>query len=122
MVPRYDLCYFQELYRKFLRRTSTSRPQSIKRKEKELFGVSSLVSYSIWEAIYPRLSDSSKPEHLLWALLFLKNYSSERTHSILAGCDPKTFRKWSWEFVSHISELTTVCAVTFHHFLRSNLI
>jgi len=108
MVPLYSPRYFQNLTANILNKTSYIHSKRSLRQEKELLGVSSLVCYSIWEAIYEKLDDSAKPEHLLWALIFLKTYSSENTHSIIAGCSPVTFRKWSWEFIVHISNLNTV--------------
>lgn len=108
MVPLYSPRYFQNMAAKILNKNSYTYSKISCRQEKELFGVSSLVCYSIWEAIYEGLDDCSKPEHLFWALIFLKTYSSENTHSIIAGCSPRTFRKWSWEFIGLISNLNTV--------------
>lgn len=109
MVPLYSPSYFQDICARMLNRTSYMHSKNMYRQEKELFGVSSLVCYSIWEAIYVELEEGSKPEHLLWALIFLKTYSSERTHCIIAGCSPVTFRKWSWKFISYVANLRTVC-------------
>jgi hypothetical protein len=36
-----------------------------------------------------------KPEHLLWSLLFLNNYSVEDSHSRCVQCCETTFRKWA---------------------------
>lgn len=45
----------------------------------------------------------SRPVHLLWGLLFMKVYSSEKVMcSMCGGVDPKTFRKWSKIFVKEI--------------------
>lgn len=51
---------------------------------------------------------SSRPVHLLWALLFLKVYGSEHTHRMIANVDEKTFRKWSWCFVHLLSDIDVV--------------
>jgi len=46
------------------------------------------------------------PEHLLWALMFMKVYGKESMHCTMAGAvDEKTFRKWVWIFVLEISYL-----------------
>jgi len=108
MVPRFSPLYFKGLCFTILKRASPAYNTTVYRYEKEVFGVSSLVCYSIWESIYEKLPYSSKPKHLLWALIFLKNYSTEKVHSIIAGCDVKTFRKWSWEYVGYIACLKTV--------------
>jgi len=57
---------------------------------------------------------SAKPEHLLWALLFLKKYGDESEMARLVGADrgavdEKTFRKWSKIFIIRIACL--VCDV-----------
>lgn len=49
---------------------------------------------------------SAEPQHLLWALLFLKTYATE---SVLAGMcggvDEDTFSTWAWRFIEKISYL-----------------
>ena len=47
-----------------------------------------------------------KPTHLLWALLFLKTYSTEPTlASRVGGVDEQTFRKWAWFYLEGITRL-----------------
>lgn len=116
MVLLYSPRYFRTLCANILKKTCYFYSKTVYRSEKELFAVSSVVCYSIWEAIYSNLEDSSKPEHLLWALLFLKNYSTENTHCVIAG-SPKTFRKWSWTYISHIADLKTVRRITGYNIL-----
>ena len=77
------------------------------------FGVSAFVCTLLWrmfeidEAHYAE-DAGAEPCHLLWALLFLKVYSTSNTLCKLVGqdgqsVDPKTFRKWSWLFVRKIA-------------------
>lgn len=52
--------------------------------------------------------NGAKPDHLLWAMLFLKKYGDEWEHATLCGpekgaVDEKTFRKWSQIFVIRIA-------------------
>ena len=47
-------------------------------------------------------------KHLLWGLLFLKQYSIETTHARFVKVDEKTFRKWAWKAVEHLSDLDIV--------------
>ena len=59
----------------------------------------------------------AEPKHLLWALLFLKQYSREEDHAAqVGGVDEKTFRKWAWFYVHGIAELapSLVCTVLLH--------
>jgi hypothetical protein len=46
------------------------------------------------------------PQHLLWALLLLKQYSTEIVLAGKAGVDEKTFRKWAWHYIEGISKLS----------------
>jgi hypothetical protein len=46
--------------------------------------------------------------HLLWALLFMKCYTSEQVLANMVGTTPKTFRKWIWPFVTVIARLADI--------------
>lgn len=50
-------------------------------------------------------SRGSNPEHLLWALLFLKCYSTEELHAAQVGVCEKTFREWTWFYLTGIAKL-----------------
>ena len=73
-----------------------------------LFGVTSNVCTIIWEKLEVNVTTDKDPNHLLWALLFLKVYSTEEVHSSLVGTTVKTFRKWSIPMVERMSSLNTV--------------
>lgn len=87
------------------------------RRFRAFFGASPAVCTDIWNLLKPRetMPRGSQPEHLLWALVFLKVYASEKVLSRLVGCpDEKTFRKWIHIFVDGISwlELSLVSLVS----------
>ena len=75
-----------------------------------MFGISAEICSHLWKMIDPcdfTMGKGAKTCHLLWALMLLKLYATEATLCALAGgVDEKTFRKWSWRFVSAIAELT----------------
>lgn len=48
-----------------------------------------------------------KPEHLLWCLLFLNNYSVEEINAGIAGVSERTFRDRSWFYAQGIANLDT---------------
>lgn len=73
-----------------------------------LFGVSSSICSIIWNEIESLLPDGSSPVHLLWTLLFLKNYNTEETNRAIIKADEKTIRKWIWIMVDAISKLKVV--------------
>jgi hypothetical protein len=79
-----------------------------KRRFRSFFGASSGVVAVIWNKIEQRGIEEpgAKPKHLLWALLFLKVYSTIEIHcSIVGWPSAKSFSKWSWYFVKRIAEL-----------------
>lgn len=78
------------------------------RRFKAFFGVTPKVCGIIWELLKNKKPDNSKPEHLLWALIFLRQYSSESTNKSLLKADEKTIRKWVWKFVELLSEMDIV--------------
>lgn len=61
-----------------------------------LFAVRLNVTILMWGIIRPKLSPISFPRYLLWALLFFKNYSTEKYVGTLLKVDPRTYRKWTW--------------------------
>jgi hypothetical protein len=49
--------------------------------------------------------NSVNPDHLLWALMFMKLYTNETVLASVAGCTEKTFRKWAWFYTEAIAKL-----------------
>jgi hypothetical protein len=47
----------------------------------------------------------AKPEHLVWAFMWLNCYSTTEIHSAQAGVDEKTFRDKVWFYVEGIARL-----------------
>lgn len=83
---------------------------------RSFFGAPCSIIADIWNRIWDRMAPYEKDvvcnkgtpqcQYLLYALVFLKVYSSEEVHcSIVGWPNPKSFRKWSWYFVKKISEL-----------------
>ena len=78
------------------------------RRFRSFFGASSRLVAILWNKIEKSgISEpGAKPKHLLWALLFLKVYSTIEVHcSIVGWPSAKSFSKWSWYFVKRIAEL-----------------
>jgi hypothetical protein len=76
-----------------------------------LFGIKSTVTALVWNVIEHRglVTDRNRcPKHLLWALLFMKNYQTESVATSMCKCDGKTFRKWVWLYVGYLSNLDMV--------------
>ena len=72
------------------------------------FGTTTSICVTIWEKTDPyNAIEYGRVEfkHLLWALMFMKIYTSENILASLAGCDEKTFRKWVWLFIDAIANL-----------------
>lgn len=69
------------------------------------FGVSWHVCEVVWNMLDLHQRDEKRePKHLLWALLFVKVYGNESTHSKMVGTTSKTFRKWAWRTLTEIAD------------------
>lgn len=90
-------------------KSSNKRSASVAlRRFKALFGVTPVVCSIIWEKIRASIPKGGEPKHLLWALLFLKQYSDEHARRSTVGADEKTMRKWTWKFVELLSQMNVV--------------
>ena len=59
-----------------------------------LFGVSPEVCVDLWQIC--KFKKSTRPKHLLWALLFIKVYATEDVLCSIAHTNRRTFRDWMW--------------------------
>lgn len=78
------------------------------RRFRAFFGTSPLVCVVAWDVMSMVRPRSSRPEHLLWALLLLKRYSVENVNATLIGVNEKTFRKWSHIFINLLADMPVV--------------
>lgn len=81
------------------------------RRFKSYFGVTPHVCSIVWKKIRPEAPIDFQPKHLLWGLLFLKQYTDEHNRHGILGADEKTIRKWSWVAVKLMSNLNVVIAI-----------
>ena len=79
---------------------------------KEFFGTSLFVIEILWEMLVEDnlLPENGEPRHLLWTLFFLKTYPKQALGCSVVGAsagavDPKTMKKWVWDFIDSIGEL-----------------
>ena len=75
---------------------------------RSFFGCSPEICVKIWALLkkHSFLPPMPKCRHLMWALLLLKTYAHDSASSALVGgCDLKTWRKYSWDYVSYIANL-----------------
>ena len=89
---------------------------AFKRRFMAMFGVSPFIVCLLWNLLDPR-SHHAFPsnvalKHLLWALCFLKTYTTDKVLQLLlrepsgdGGPNEKTLRKWVWLFVTEICAL-----------------
>ena len=75
-------------------------------KFRSFFGAPIKVIAKVWNMIQPLDDTYAAPKHLLWALVFLKVYSTTEVHCRIVGWpDPKTYRKWCWYMLEQVAEL-----------------
>jgi len=66
------------------------------------FGVSLKTMHACW--IHFEFKEKTKPEHLLWALKFLKSYNTERVLARFFRLGSReTYRKWIWSVIADLS-------------------
>lgn len=78
------------------------------RRFRSFFGVSPEICSRLWGMLDPcaTMENGAVPEHLLWALMFMKIYATNSVLcALVGGVDEKTYRKWTWIFVNAISYL-----------------
>jgi hypothetical protein len=83
------------------------------RRFKAFFGTCPAQVAMLWNSLHQNwlLSHVTKPQpkHLLWALLFLKDYGTEeKLAALVGGVDTKTFRKWTWTYVKAVAGLSHI--------------
>ena len=72
------------------------------------FGCGPTVCLTLWNLLDKTgyLPKGGRLEHLLWALLFMKMYSSQLVmRNLVGGVDDDTFRKWTDLFIEAIARL-----------------
>lgn len=80
----------------------------ILRKFLSFYGVTPLVCAIAWNQIKHNAPYNAETKHLMWALCFLKQYSTEHIRAALFNTDEKTLRKWTWIFVNLLSGMEIV--------------
>lgn len=90
------------------------------RRFRSSFGVSPLICEKSWNLLNGKRPRGSKPVHLLWTFLFLKQYNSEHVNHSIVKADEKTFRKWVWIFIYLLAELDVVNSVYYYSTYFSN--
>jgi hypothetical protein len=114
-IAKQTLCWPNE--RKWDSKDSNNRFRSC-------FGASIGVVLDIWNRVEPILDQrGAEPKHLLWALVFLKVYSTEEIHCSIVGWPHcHTFRKWSWYFIQKIADLKDSIIILDNRFARHQIV
>ena len=74
------------------------------------FGASPVVVASAWRRMKRKLllSNDQRPRHLLWALAFLKQYSTENVLARQLGTNVRTYRDHVWRMINCLSRIGNV--------------
>ena len=80
-----------------------------KRKFKENFGVQLHVCVALWHLLKLHGTEPKmKCQHMLWTLMWLKDYSTEYSLCVKTKVSPKTLRKWTTTVIYEISALDSL--------------
>ena len=88
------------------RKLSTS---TINRRCAAVFGLKPKIGVDLWYHLKGLLPNGAAPEHMLWALSFLKLYEVEEARASRLGVHEETCRKWTKVLIFAISKLLLVC-------------
>ena len=79
------------------------------RRFRAFFGTTASICSRLWSLCsHILIAEGAMPVHLLWALMFLKQYNTEEVNASMAGCDEKTFRRWCWLVVHVLADIELV--------------
>jgi hypothetical protein len=115
--PNEDVPNFPGLARNIQNRASRRVGLEVKEAQlfREFFGTNVRVVKILWElVVFEKLRPrGGRPEHLLWALYFMKVYPKQGPGFLVVGAsagavDPKIQRKWVWMYVEAIAKLMDV--------------
>ena len=82
------------------------------RRFKAFFGVKPMAVVIVWRLLKKKkwfetkMSTEPNKEHLLWAMRFMKSYSTEEIHAAEVQKNEKTWRKWTWLYLEGIASVT----------------
>lgn len=86
-------------------------PQEEERSFRALFGCGPKIAFILWERLTTNtpngrlLPEDAEMKHLLWSLMYCKQYGKWKTMRKLTKTDPKTLRKWIFLFYDAIAFL-----------------
>lgn len=92
---------------KFSKHKSENSGLTGMRKFISFYGISPEVCSLLWKTIQNK-PNGSEPKHLLWCMLFLKNYNTEHVNASIVNADEKTFRLWVWRFIELLAKIDVV--------------
>lgn len=104
-----DAHLFLKLGNKYTQSKMSSMPTAVRR-FKSFFGVTPEVCCIAWNAIKNK-EPNAQPQHLLYCLSFLKEYSTEHYRRSIFKADEKTMREWTWKFVKLLSDIDVVSLI-----------
>ena len=82
------------------------------RRFRACFGTTAHICSQLWSLCsHLLIAEGAMPVHLLWALLFLKQYNTEEVNASMAGCDEKTFRHWCWLVIGILANMELVMCI-----------
>lgn len=108
MSSSYTSEYFYKLSFPYINHTAKRSVNTGLRRFKSFFGVSPQVCATVWNLLNNDEQETSDPKHLLWCLLFLKQYGTEHERRVILKADEKTIRRWTWVYMKLLCEIKVV--------------
>lgn len=100
---------FRKLGDRYIKQSLHGRSDKIRlRRFKSFFGTTPRICAIIWAMLEHKRPSKSAPKHLLWCLLFLKQYNVEHTRRAILKTNEKTLRHWTWIYINLLADLDVV--------------
>ena len=101
---------FEVLAAPIIRRTRSTNESINDSRFVAFFGCTPVVCSYAWKKIQCQqdINPNATPKHLLWSLLFLKLYLSEKVNASICECDEKTYRQWNWTMLEYLANIDIV--------------
>lgn len=103
---------FRQLGASIIGKTMSEDHQSTDEEERQfrsMYGCHWNVAAKVWDIVMEHgVNKKKEKRHLLWALLWLKQYTNEQSLAALVGVGRKTFRKWVWILIEDMANASVM--------------
>jgi hypothetical protein len=109
---KFNTLAFRQLGASIIGKTMSEDHQSIDEEERQfrsMYGCHWDVATKVWDTVVEHgINKKKEKKHLLWALLWLKQYTNEQSLAGIVRVTCKTFRKWVWIIIEDMAHASVI--------------